>query len=146
MLGNRLILMQGPAGGGKSTVAKAVHEILEREHSVVCYSTDDERYTEDGVYVFDSKTDFLNHEKTLKKCELAMVRDVEVIIIDNTCILKKYAQPYLDLAHTYGYDTQVIRVTAELGTILKQNDRRTPDRRVPKEVIDKMTGQMEDLV
>ena len=75
-----------------------------------------------------------------------MLDDAENIIVDNTNITQKQAQPYIDLAKKYGYNVTIIRITTSIDICKQRNAQRPKDRQVPEEVIDNQFKKLENIV
>jgi len=133
--------MQGIPGSGKSTVAKAMAGI----DGDALYSTDD-YWMESGVYRYDVDRIGEAHAWNQSNARAAMLLGFPLVIIDNTNIKKRYAQPYLDLAQECGYPVQVVRVEVAVEEAIRRNNMRTEDRRIPEDVIRRMAAEMEDLL
>jgi predicted kinase len=137
-----LYMMQGIPGSGKSTVARAIKRL---DVMTKIYSTD-EFWIRDGTYQFDGSRLREAHEWNQRRAGSHMEKSYrDNLIIDNTNIKQKDAQVYFDLARRYDYTVQVVRVDPGLGECLRRNAQRTPDRKIPEEVIVRMHGAMEDL-
>jgi len=91
----QLVIMRGVPGSGKSTLALT--------YGGVILSTDD-FFVANGQYCFDPTKLKEAHAFNQDRTKLAMIKGNEVIVIDNTNILRAHIQPYLDLAEQYGYE------------------------------------------
>lgn len=144
-----LYIMQGIPASGKSTMAK----MIRAQTAGTIISTDDYWYkvTEEGVsyrggfYNFDIAKLGFAHRWNQKRCEELMDAAGPVIIIDNTNITRKAAQPYVDMAKRHGYDVVVVRVQVDIEEAIKRNATRPADRAIPEDVIRRMASKMEDL-
>ena len=150
-----LILMQGVPGSGKSTVAESIlrdlRSMYDPEDGLRLFqkiSTDDYWYEKGGgVYAFDHGLLGLAHFWNQERCQAAMAEDnAWVIIVDNTNRTCESVKPYVELAKTFGYTIQTIRVDPGLDVALERNARRSEDRRVPDDVIRAMYAEMEPLL
>ena len=139
-----LYLLQGIPGGGKSTLACALSQTVVGSEIL---STDDFWYLRDpNVYDYDSDKLGLAHDWNQMRCKAAMRDEAPVIIIDNTNIKQRAAQPYLDMAKQFGYLPIVVRVEVDPAVAKMRQRQRFEDRRVPDEAIDRMYSQMERIV
>lgn len=102
-----LYVMRGLPGSGKSTLAK---QIQDRQGGVI-YSSDEFRYV-NGKYVFDPKTDIINHEKNIKRSVEAIKKGISPIIIDNVNVKFEHAEPYIKEALANGYKVSVVNANA----------------------------------
>jgi predicted kinase len=138
----RLILMQGKPGCGKSTVAEAIEYLLTDTApddgsrrpvgSSVRISSD--KYLYDGTeYVYTPERQAQAHERAQHEAFQAMAERTELVIIDNTNLRQEWCQFYIDVAEMFGYDIQVVRVDAQCYLQERQNNMRSPDRKVPLE-------------
>jgi len=142
-----LFLMQGLPGSGKTTYAKMIAD----KHEAIIFSTDDFWYrigrsNEPVEYIFDHsrlrEAHLWNQRRTAKEMNSS---DGGNIVIDNTNITQRDAQPYLILAEMFGYEVMVFRVEAPYETCLERNRNRPIDRQVPWEVISRMNEMMERI-
>lgn len=146
----QIIIMQGTSGSGKSFIVEA---LLLNFHSMgmdcESYSTDEYWYSMNGddssQYDFDVKKLAQAHEWNKWRVNDAMVKQVEVIIVDNTNTTQWEAQPYIDMAKHNGYDVRVVSVDCEEHIAKEANSRRPEKRQVPNFVIDKQRNKIERL-
>ncbi len=122
MMDQFLILMQGPPGGGKSTLACD----LSTRYNAIIVSTDDLFTGPDGVYRFDGAKLPEYHRRTqeLARNELAGGWNV---IVDNTNLQQWQADPYIRMAREYGATVHVYRCNG-----VYPNKHGVPDDRVEK--------------
>jgi len=149
----RLILMQGIPGSGKTTIANTLLTTFVKDStslthawSAVKLSTDDYREKPCGHYVHDISQNAAHHAKTQRACVDEMIKETNLIIIDNTNIEKWQAAPYLALASMYGYEVQVVSIQCSIADANQRNNTRDPGRRVPSGVIEAMHEKMEVLL
>src|SRR5687768_11874570 len=90
MAKQKLIIMRGVPGSGKSTMAQKLAQI----HNAIIRSTDDEFIDENGNYVFDPNRLEWNHLKNQTKAEADLLFGHNVVI-DNTNTTFKEMEPYL---------------------------------------------------
>lgn len=130
----KLILMRGVTGSGKSTRAR---QLLEENPGARILSTDD-LFIEHGEYRFDPNKLGQNHKANQERCRLSMLEKTELIIIDNTNVQAWEMKPYHLLALEHGYETTILEVPPPpLEELLRRHSART-DKRVPREVLEKM--------
>lgn len=137
----RMYIMQGFPGSGKSTVAKMLASTVEGS---VIRSTDDQ-FMVDGVYKFDQAKIGGYHMHNVFLVEKDCKAVVPLIIVDNTNIKQRDANPYIALARKYGYSVTVVRVDAGLTEAKKRNATRSEDRKIPEHVIERMAGDIQVL-
>jgi len=122
--------MQGIPGSGKSTWAEA-------QPGAVIVSAD--RFRIDPV-----TGEYRNYqgamEMAVREAEEKMILGVPWIIIDNTNIYQRQADPYLELAKRYNYQVEVERVVADPQVAYQRQL-----HGVPLDIIQKWARQMEDI-
>lgn len=128
--------MRGISGSGKSTQAK---KIKEREGGVI-YSTDEFFYDNQGNYNFKQEDLIPNHQKNVKRAYRAIQQGLSPLIIDNTHLKYEYAEPYVRMAHKYGYQVKVVEPNTpwafDKDELVKRNTKGTPE--------DKIQGMLND--
>ena len=124
-----LYIMQGPPGGGKSTLAQAISNSVS---SAIC-STDDFFHTTDG-YKFDPAKLNEYHGRNLSHAIKAL-RLGHSAIIDNTNIHAWQARSYVEYAVANKIPVVFIRVDGRFKS----------NHGVPQELVDKMRASMENL-
>lgn len=160
----RLYIMQGIPGSGKSTLARMIRDQVMASStttvSSIILSTDDywvenaheiantysEGHAVKTTYKFDPAKLGDAHAWNQRRTVQAMQSKTNYIFIDNTNIKKQAAAPYITMADMYGYDFAVVRVDVPLSVCISRNAQRDFNRRVPKETIEKMFADMEQLV
>ena len=125
-----LIIMQGPPGSGKTTIAE---EQLAEEYDAEIYSTDD-FFTEDGVYNFDISKLNENHQKNQDRTFKAL-KEGKNVIVDNTNIMRWHCKAYVQAAVELGIEVKFVRAEGDYKTI----------HGVPQDKIEQMRASMEDL-
>lgn len=125
-----LICLQGPSGGGKSTVAKE----LAIKHNAAIHSTDAFFINEAGDYRFDGKKLPVYHKMNQDRTWLAL-KEGKNVIVDNTNLRNYEVRPYVEAALKFGHDVQFIRVDGNYKNI----------HGVPDEKVKQMRANMEDL-
>jgi NEDD4-binding protein 2 len=112
-----LVVMQGPSGGGKSTVAnqhlKPLLESLGCE--VVVLSTDDQ-FKVDGVYKFDPTKLGVYHAINVKLAHKAL-EEGKSVIVDNTNTQCWEARPYVEKAVELGVPVSFHRCNAKFDNV-----------------------------
>lgn len=136
-----LYIMSGVSGSGKSFFA----EMFSKQFDCHIHSTDNLWY-KDGIYKFDYKLLGKKHKENQFLVEQDMLDDAENIIVDNTNITQKQAQPYINLAKKYGYNVTVIRITTPLNICIERNSKRSKNRQVPEEVIRNQFKNLENII
>lgn len=124
-----LYVMQGPSGGGKSTVARQLQQSTNAE---IC-STDNFHMV-DGKYVFQAikLADF--HKQNLEQAKKLM-DEGKTVIVDNTNIRRYEPKGYVQHAVSLGIPVIFIRVDGNF-----QNT-----HGVPQDKVDLMRKNMETL-
>ena len=111
---NKLILMRGIPGGGKSTRARelAVEHMASGGSSVAICSTDD-FHMEGGQYVFKRHMLGEFHTKNQFRAYDLMKNGIELVIIDNTNIKRKDMMVYKSNAGACKYQVEEVIVGEE---------------------------------
>lgn len=110
---NNLILVRGVPGSGKSTLARIL-----RDHYKAAHFEADMYFTDfRGGYVFDGRVLHLAHQWCQAGVERAMKQTCSTVIVSNTFPTEPDMEPYVKLAHGYGYQIQVIECKADFGSI-----------------------------
>jgi len=125
-----LVVMQGPPGGGKSTLATSMADGL---HAVVC-STDDYQVEPDGVYRFKPEAAASFHAMNQERVLLALRRG-ENVVVDNTNTTRREAKPYVASAVTLGIPVVFVRCEGRWPNV----------HGVPPERVELMRNRMEEL-
>lgn len=100
-----LFILQGPSGGGKSTVAKG----LEKGFDALVCSTDDYFVNcQTGEYKYIPEKLGQYHLANQTEARKAMSKGLNVVI-DNTNIRNWEARPYVEAGIEFGYDIRFIR-------------------------------------
>jgi predicted kinase len=139
---NRMYIMQGIPGSGKSTVAQMIRSAYPMTASCIIRSTDD-LFMVDGVYKFDQSKLGGYHQKNQWLVEEDCKNKIPCVIVDNTNIKPRDSKHYIAIAKKYGYSVTVVRVDAGLNEAKKRNATRPEDRKIPEHVIERMHGDME---
>jgi len=145
---NKLILMRGIPGGGKSTIAREMaREAFSLGVKSVAICSTDDYHMENGEYVFKPKMlgDFhvRNQMRVYGHCN----NGVECVIVDNTNIKRKDMQVYINNAKSCGYQIEEVIVgedelmsdpTSPIFTSYIDSCALRQTHGVPKDVIDRM--------
>lgn len=144
-----LVICRGLPGSGKSTFAK---QLLDDAMSVVINgmticSADDYFLRPDGVYDWNPKYLKNAHEWCFNEVNYSMNSgdiwfDCELIVLDNTNILKSHYKKYLDLAKEMDYDVVEIVIGSFDDDFIKQCAERNTHA-VPLETIQNMAKKFE---
>ena len=101
--------MRGLPGSGKSR--KAYNINFDRYNNAevsVILSTDDLWYDYDGnFYLWNPTAIGAAHRVNQAKCCQAMVKGIQLVIIDNTNITQEDMQPYIDFAWRFDYSIEL---------------------------------------
>ncbi len=109
---NQVIILRGPSGSGKSTLARNItDDAQENGLSTATHSTDDYFLDTSGNYLFVPEKLQEYHAKNRAAFQQSLKNGVNVVVIDNTNILKVHYSQYWILARQYGYE--VIEKTPE---------------------------------
>ena len=140
----RVFLMQGCSGSGKSTIVEALEYAFGVEEVVAVVSADHYWYLNDSSK-YDFKVSELGkaHRWAQTNAKKYMEKETPTIIIDNTNINQRSAQPYIDMAKEYGYEVRVVRVDCNIDVAKKYNSQRSEDRIIPEHVIDRQYNSIE---
>lgn len=136
-----LYLLQGIPGSGKSTLAQIIAAAIDAE----ILSTDEFWYNEKGKYCYEENKAGVAHQWNQRRCIDEMLLGTENIIIDNTNIKQKEAQPYICLAEMFGYIVQVIRIEASEEVCRERQNLRSLDRKIPDLVIRRKFRELERI-
>jgi predicted kinase len=121
----RLVIIRGPSGTGKSTIAAAVVRNAEVDKAnkwnpaiygeKLCslrtsFHETDQFFTDsNGVYYFHLDKLKRAHNWNQLQVERSMLHCTEVVIVANTFIALWEMEHYLELAEIYDYDVEIIR-------------------------------------
>lgn len=98
-----LYIMRGPQGSGKSTAAKVIQQNV--KNTIICSA--DDYFMVDGEYKFDGKLLPAAHSYCKNKAIIYLALGYNVVI-DNTNILKKHYQEYVDFANMINVIVEVV--------------------------------------
>jgi predicted kinase len=99
----KLIVMRGVPGSGKSTLAR---ELADGIFTSVIYSTDD-FFMKKGEYRFNSAALGHAHAWNLNRVMLALIKGIEVVIVDNTHTRAWEARDVVEPALLLGYEVEI---------------------------------------
>lgn len=136
-----LYIFQGIPGSGKSTLAQIIAAAID----ATILSTDEFWYNERGKYCYEEDKAGAAHKWNQRRCIDEMLLGTENIIIDNTNIKQKEAQPYLSLGEMFGYTIQVIRIEASEEVCRERQNQRSLDRKIPGDVIRRKFRDLERI-
>lgn len=122
----KLTIIRGLPGSGKSTLAKSMgifHVEADMYHTT----------SKDG-YKFQPDKIKQAHGMCQRAVEFAMEEGLDCVV-SNTFTQMWEVLPYLEMALEYGYETEIIRLTADHGNI----------HQVPEEVIATMKSRFEPI-
>lgn len=131
----------GLPGSGKSTKTRQLVEALSEEYSSAVHSTDS-YFIKDGEYRFDPKKLGYFHKLNLEAFKKSLDSNVNLIIVDNTNIKARDRRPYIDSAHSRGYDVECIVIgefTEEFAKICAERN----THGVPLESILRMASRIQ---
>lgn len=104
---NKLILMRGLPGSGKSFLAEQILTHYGIESCVIC-STDHYWINEEGKYIFRGKELGFAHKWNQDRVLGYMSNSFPIIIVDNTNTTAKEAKIYVDTARRFCYNVEVV--------------------------------------
>jgi len=131
-----VVILIGAPGCGKSTACK--NYLLYKPDSVVVSADDYFVNPETGHYTFDRSRLHAAHLTCQNKFAVALENGVEQIIVDNTNIIAKHRQVYIDLAQKHGYTVWIHCIEADAETCFKRNV-----HGVPLETIERMISMID---
>ncbi|KAJ8320766.1 hypothetical protein KUTeg_002353, partial [Tegillarca granosa] len=101
-----MFIMRGISGSGKSTLVNIIQKVY--PNAVVC-SADFYFVTEDGTYNFQPDCLSYAHFDCQKNAREACLKQMNVIVIDNTNIRRWEMKLYLDMAREFNYVVVPVR-------------------------------------
>jgi predicted kinase len=128
-----LKLIRGLPGSGKSTLAEDLFQCFSLEEIPCRWVEADMYFIKDGTYQYDKTLLSAAHRWCQDEARKAMENEIDVVLVSNTFTQKWEAEPYLEMAKQYGYNVQVIALSAEFGSI----------HSIPEEAYNRMKGRWE---
>jgi predicted kinase len=137
-----LIVLRSLPGAGKSTLAQKIKTQLEAKGSEVIICSSDHYFICPACKEYTFVKDRLGaaHFACQKKCAEAMDENVDVIIIDNTCVSAKECRVYVELALFHGYDVEFLEPETSWAFDLDELEKRNVHK-VPREALERMLGR-----
>ena len=129
-----LVVMQGPSGGGKSTLANHFKALLEAMGFTVRICSTDKQFEVDGVYRFDASKLTTYHAINQKLAVEALERG-ECVIVDNTNLACWEARPYVEAAVRLGVPVSFHRAEGNFQNV----------HGVPADKVAQMKSRLEPL-
>lgn len=151
----KMILMRGLPGSGKSTKARsiAMDALYTGAATTIAICSTDDFFMRNGEYQFVPRLIGDAHKWNQDRVRYHMIAQTELIIVDNTNTQAWEMKPYRDLATSMRYDVEEIVVGDEylsnkfMAPEVKQEYVDTCHARnthgVPREVIEKMMKRFE---
>jgi len=133
-----LLILIGPPGSGKSTLAKSYQEAQARQGIEVSIHSTDDQFMKDGKYCFDRNKLGAYHTNNLIMACKDMDHGVPIVIIDNTNVKARDYKGYVIAAKERGYTVELKKMDTDLDTCIARNAARTPDRKVPEDIVRRM--------
>jgi predicted kinase len=119
----KVIVLQGPSGVGKSTIAK---KLIDGVPQSVIVSTDDSFINEAGVYEHDLSKLGEAHGACFRSFLRALEADKALIIVDNTNTCASEISPYMLAASAFGYEAAILRIECSVEKAAARNLHGTP--------------------
>jgi predicted kinase len=126
----KLILLRGPSGTGKSTIAREIHGRESNHQAKICHFESDQFFVDEetGTYRFNIAKLSAAHRWNQLQVERAMLHQSPIVIVSNTFIAHWEMERYLELAEEYHYDRQLIRTPGpwDADTLFRRNKHNVP--------------------
>lgn len=149
ILENKLWVMRGLPGSGKTSYVNSVLETLTVDHFRICSADKFFEATENGVqvYKYDSSRQSQAHERCKIEVVNAMISRVPFIVVDNTCSKRWEWELYVKLAQLppEPYEVSIIELVVNTKEQLMQIFKRQVHN-VPLDIFLRMWWRWEDCV
>ena len=133
-MAQKLYLIRGVPGSGKSTYAKKLKDdLFEQGHSVTHYEAD-MFFMHDGKYNWNPKLLGLAHKWCFDSVFNSFNNGTEAVIVANTFVKLKDMNTYIEMAKKHDYEVTVYRMDNHFQNV----------HNVPNDVINRMTENFED--
>ena len=129
----KLIILRGPSGTGKSTIARHLHDSSRKWVGLV---EADMYFVLDGEYKFDPSKLGQAHNWCQEQVKMSMECNDSDICVSNTSISRWELKPYLALAERFGYTVEVIRTPGpwDRETSLSRNEHGVPAATIDRQL------------
>ena len=98
-----VVINRGVPSLGKSTMAFAIKDLLNRNKYQVTIHSTDNYFIQNGRYTFDSKKSGRFHQKNKMAFLQDLKRGIDVVICDNTNLAPSHTAYYTEAAREFGY-------------------------------------------
>ncbi len=127
----KVILTRGLPGSGKSYLTEELKKYYEKsKFSVVVCSADSYFIGSDGVYRFDATKLGRAHQQCKDGFVQALLNTKNIVIVDNTNLTIGERKFYIDKAHEYRYNCEVVEPQTpwklDIDELVKRNVHNVP--------------------
>ncbi len=98
-----VVINRGVPSLGKSTIAFAIKDLLNRHKYQVAIHSTDSYFIQNGRYTFDNKKSGRFHQKNKMAFLQDLKRGIDVVICDNTNLAPSHTVYYTEAAREFGY-------------------------------------------
>ena len=142
-MSNKIIIMRGLPGSGKSTKAKTLEQAaLSNDQTCKIISADDYFLNDKGKYVYKKTKQADAHRSCYSLVHSAVVSDrIQCVIIDNTNITLGEFDRYFQL-HKYGYDVEIVDMHEDRRT---KKGKKFPKAKI-KELAERTTHEVPEKI